>query len=293
MDTREMLERYAESLKPDQRAKCLYYVRAFAERGDLSKGALLAYLDELRAMGYRSGTVRWVYGLLHAFYVKSGVPWPLPSRDTPVVRESDVHAPALSEATVAQLIALAQQGRFSDEARGCLALSTTYGLRRVEMAGLRPEHLRLDQGLIYVHTAKHGRERWHLVPGSLVPHLRDLARYLPLGSPSKLTKLWWRIEEEAGLGALRRQAAASGDRWEVGWHAIRRMLDRLLLQSGLSHQAVQIFLRWKRSSQDMPSRYFSSTVVGLDRTVQRLSIADEDVDREVFERHPFLKHWQG
>ncbi len=48
--------------------------------------------------------------------------------------------------------------------------STAYG--RVEMTTLGPGDRALDRRLLYVKTATHWRERWHLIPKAIIPYLK-------------------------------------------------------------------------------------------------------------------------
>lgn len=280
-ELRRMLDNYRNAISGSNVQVYVPKVVRFLEecRGDFSKEAVLRHLDSLREQGYADGTIDLAFRTIRRFYKVNNLPWPFKYREGPVIREREVYAPALSPDVIAQVIEGAKNGVLN-EAEACMvALSTVYGLRRSEMASLSQEAINLRDRLLFIETKKYGRQRYHIIPEEIFPYLE---RY-PLRpcSPIRLTQAWYRIEEKLGLGRLP----------EVGWHAIRRMLDRLLINTGLPEFAVNDFLRWKRSSRSMVARYYSVTVVGRDSYVE-LNLPDRQVDEMVFRVHPFLPVWR-
>ncbi len=171
----------------------------------------------------------------------------------------------LSPDEVARLIAFTRrQGSKAEKFH--LAMSTVYGLRRVELSRL--SHESFEDGTVKIATAKHGTPRKHLIPEEIKPVVRDALQSHALGySISSLTAMFRKLYDKAGL-------KRNG---KLGWHSIRRSLDTQLLDAGLNYYSVRDFLRWKASPSDMPSLYHHSDPAA--------------VDREVFEAHPFIACW--
>lgn len=286
-----MLEKYRQSLPRDYPGY-IGHARHFLEfcGGNFSRQAVDRFLQHMKEEGYADGTVDLAFRVLRRLFLVNGLEWPYRRGEGPVIRETEVYAPALDPELVREMIGFAVRGELEPDEAGCLALSTVYGLRRVEMASLRSQDLRLDEGLVFVQTAKHGRQRWHLVPEEIRPYLEGLAPSLPLGTPARVANVWYRIEERTGLSEIREERRQQGEPCDLGFHAIRRTLDRLLLEAGLPIPTVMDFLRWKRSATNMPLRYYSVQFVGRQSSV-RLGGEDRRVDEQVFAVHPFLPAW--
>ncbi|MDP2858086.1 MAG: hypothetical protein Q8P50_08935 [Bacillota bacterium] len=277
----QMLETYAETLSPGSRRSYVQAARRFARfsGGNLHHDRLLAYFRHLEAQGYSPNTIRRydmvaVRGLFRA----NGVPWPLKAWELPTVSERDVYAPALHPELVSRMVKAVKAGQVSPEDGALVALAVVYGLRRVELASMTPDDLDVAPGLLCVRTAKRGRERVHIVPEAIQPHLACLRGPL---TPRDVSAAYYRLERAAGIPRMP----------EVGWHAIRRSLTRGLLQASVPEAIVRNFMRWKRSEGDMLLRYFSTTVVGQDGQYLDPGREDREVDEAVFKSHPFLPMW--
>jgi len=294
------LESYVESYRKSLASGHNLYVPmvqkfvAFS-KGDFSRTTVEKYLDRLREQGYSDGSIRTIWAAIHRFYSVNGIDWPFAKREAPVVREKEVYAPALDNELVFELIDSAKSGKMDEECQWCLLVSTIYGLRRVEIASITDADVKLAERLLFVETAKHGRQRWHLIPEQVLDLMGSLLSSiaLPVGNPDYVSRVWWRIEEATSLGKMRREAQRLGKPWGISWHSIRRSLDRDLLAKGLPIPVVMDFLRWKRGGESMPMRYFASNVIGREgiRTLQ--GPTDEYVDRQVFAVHPFLGRWSS
>lgn len=277
----EMLKKYEDNLAGSH-AVYVPMVRRFLKdcRGNFSRRAVESHLNRLRSEGYSDGTIDVVFRALRRFYRVNNLEWPFRRGEGPVVREMEVFAPALAPEVVRAMIAAARSGVLTAEEAAHLALSTTYGLRRTEMAQIAARNVDLKNRLLFVETAKHGRQRYHLIPEEILPYLE--AYDFPPRSLTYLTLMYYSIEKKAGLPRMK----------EVGWHSIRRILDRLLIDAHLPPLTVMDFLRWKRSDRSMVARYYSVTVVGTEMRIE-MDRADRDVDLAVFAVHPFLPAWRG
>ncbi len=147
------------------------------------------------------GTLHWEFSVIRRLYIAAlgEKGWPFRRGDAPVIRQGNVYAPALGAITVAKLVATARA--MSRPTYACfLALSTTYGLRRVEMASMTPASLKGN--LLYVETAKHGRQRHHLIPPHILPYVKRWGFQATM-SVAALSYLFDQLKEEAGLGDWR------------------------------------------------------------------------------------------
>ncbi len=281
-----ILAAYEKAVSPDNKKQYLAIAREFlrvAGNGELDKHAVDRYLTYLRAEQYADATIELRFRVVRRLYKLAGIPWEYRRHEGPTIRELEVYAPALSRVVIDPMIQAALAGRLSPTDCAYLALSTTYGLRRIEMATLTPERVDLESRLIKIETAKAGRQRYHIIPEAIIPILAPVRdRLIPVTEIS-LTVAFRRIERALG------RAHAP----EVGWHAIRRMLVHLLGQTGLSELQIHEFLRWKRSNQNMVSRYFSPTAIVGEPGQTRQGRPDRDVDVAVFAVHPFLPVWGG
>jgi len=280
----EMVWKYSENVAPTSRRKYTGAVKRFVDfaGGDFGRERLLAYIKHLQNEGYSPNTIsRFDLTAIRRFYKVNGLEWPLKRWELPSVSERDIYAPALHQDVIAKLVATARAGKVPRGDAALLALSTTYGLRRVEMTTLRPHDVDWEHKVLFIRTAKHGRERLHIMPEALVPYLKaGLGRPL---SPTQASKAFYRLEVAAGLRKMP----------EVGWHGIRRALTRALVEANLPEAVIRNFLRWKRSSDDMLLRYHATTVVGEDGTFTDPGRRDREVDEMVFKVHPFLRLWEG
>jgi hypothetical protein len=168
------------------------------------------------------------------------------------------------------MVAAAREGRLEPAETAFVALSTTYGVRREELARVTAQDINLDaqyrNGTIFINTCKGGTARLHQIPGEIMPFV---AKY-PFDrtySLVQLSQMYHRIEYKSGVDY----------RPGTGWHSPRRALDTMLMDY-LPLPAVRLFLRWKiKGSPDMAIRYYSKEL--------------EENDREVFAVHPFLPLW--
>lgn len=232
---------------------------------ELDREAVERYWNKLERERYSVGTIRNKLQIVKRLYDIAKVDWPLGKRWMPQIRSFEKVTPVLEPGEIEQLIKTAKEGKLDRVEVAYLALSTTYGLRRVELSRISPHDIDLRKKQLKVYVAKGGDLRVHLVPNEIKRFLSKdgFGRY----SAWKLSQMWWHIMERSGLGY----------RPEYGWHSIRRALDTQLLSEGkVPYFDVKQFLRWKLSGE-MPMVYYHKP--------------DEQVDREVFENHPFIKFW--
>lgn len=252
---------------------------SYAGDQEIDKAVVFRYLEKMRRGKYADGTINMHYRTISTFLTVNGIKI-LARKDAPRIRESEVIAPALDPELVAEMIG--QKENLSSQQCALLALSTTYGLRRIEMISLTPASFNFSNNLVFIESAKGSRQRYHYIPQEIRVYLKD---YDFSESISSFTanKIFWSIGKVIGL-RLRGT--------EVNWHSVRRTLDTLL-QDRLSWSQVRDFLRWKSAPGDMPGRYYSARrFFTRDGMSQEMGKADKVQDDKVFEVHPFLPLWR-
>lgn len=284
--TLTLLEQYSKGLGSTGalRNHYLSYARDFLEysEGKLDRQSVEEYLKHIRRKRHLSdGSVNFIYRILRTLFKRNGVEWPFNRGESPQIREDRIKAPALDPEVIIEMIETAKQRPGSAETT-FLALATTYGLRRVEMANLTQEDVNIKDRVIHIATAKHGRERTHIIPEEIIPYL-ETYDFSQQRSVFKIFVLWYSIERMVGMEHTER----------LNWHAVRRTLNTLLLDH-LPDTVVMSFLRWKqRTSSSMPFRYSAQRFVGKKGVTTRVVGEALSVDEKIFEVHPFIKYWKA
>lgn len=180
------------------------------------------------------------------------------------VSDAEVSRPIF---TKDEVISLIQNGkRLLTPPQLCfLALSTTYGLRRVEMVRLKPSDL--SAGTIYMNTVHEGPKTTQLVPPEIAPYLKFSQAY----KEDSLTHLFHDIMVATGM-------KATGG---FGWHSIRRALATELILAEASALNVMRFMRWSEKSM---RRELGMLALYAKKNQGR-------IDEQIFKIHPFLPFW--
>jgi site-specific recombinase XerD len=275
----EALVRYQDQMTAGASPQYLAIAAQYCERHALTREDVAQYIADLRRRGYADGTVDKHWRVIRRLFKVNGVEWPFRRGESPTIREQDVHALALPKDTIQRLILSARN--LSPSRAAYLALSTTYGLRRTELQRTLPDRWDLSRGLLYVETAKHGRQRYHKIPEAILPVLERAVPHMERESEYRLSQAFHAIERLAGVEHAE----------DTGWHAIRRSLNHYLIEAGATPFAVEHFLRWKRSANNMVARYHAVTFVGADGGISQ-GDNDRKLDEEIFQVHPFLPIWR-
>lgn len=264
-------------------APCLQAWREHLEREEYAPGTIKVYWSEvarvLRVLGHGEG---------------------LDALEMPRVPENTVWRPRFSVKAVAELVEASAKLPLLHQ--GCLAMATTYGVRRAELASLDASDFTWrpgGTGVVYIHTAKGGRERYHLVPREVAPLLRAAEwekrdpRTRQARTVASLSEMFEEIRAAAG------RPRGSPGMPETGWHSIRRGLDHLLLTGAgeagraIAPSSVTMFMRWKVSGGERMAMHYASTPeIDLDGSVDRPpGVMDEAIDQEAFSLNPWLPLW--
>lgn len=281
----QLLAAYEENLATARdKNQYLNAAAAFLESApSLDRPSIDAYLAYLRE-SYKPGTIRHHFGVIRRLFAVNGLSWPYRRGEGPQIKERDEYRPQLAPEVVAAMIKAGLEGRLLTDETCFLALSTTYGLRREEMANLQPKDVDFKNRSIFVATLKHGRERYHLIPPEILPYLENHDFSVRYGLATLRTRFWNTLRMSTG-GRINVKG--------LGWHAIRRPVYDGLVKNGVDVLAARKFLRWRSAIGDlaMPARYYGNVVVGLDGEAPVLNEAEADA--EIFEKHPFLPYWRG
>lgn len=181
------------------------------------------------------------------------------------VSPDEIRRTILSKEAVGSMISLGRQGLLTKVELCFLALSTIYGLRRVEMVRLNPSDLNPET--IIVNTAKGGSRTTHIVPPQIAPYLRHFKHY----KADSLTHMFHRIAEKCGVDT----------KAGYGYHSIRRSLATELILSEASALNVLRFMRWSDAST---RGEFGMLAIYAKKDQPR-------IDEQIFAMHPFLPYW--
>jgi len=253
-------------------------------------GQFLNYLKELppgemdlrryfvyrRDEGISDNSLRTAFAVLEKLYKANHWDWPLESDDRPE-SSSEINTPAFTREEVEQLIK--NRELYSKGECFYLAVATIYAPRRIELARIKKRYIKGNT--IYIDTAKHGEKRTHLIPDEIMSYIEA---YRPTEhNVSSLSAMFARICKK-GLGESRKG---------YGFHSFRRTIDTLLpislAKADKPLTLVGYFLRWSRKSTG--ARFLGTPMGGVYARPEILSSDPYFIDREVFEVHPFLKHW--
>jgi len=259
----DLLRRRVSRFTFAQYLRVVEYFLSFCKK-DFSKTKILDFIFTF-TKNCSPAYTRWVNDVLSSFFKRMrrlGLikeDYPISSEDLPKPAGFlEIRRPSFRKEEVLQLIGFAKQSG-SQREKAYLALATTYGLRREELLRLRKQDI--GERLL-IRTAKGGEPREHLIPEEIRPYLSfDFDR---IKSSNPITLTFRKLFEKAKVPQL-------------GIHAIRRSLNTELRLSGIDPEAVFRFLRWKPSKRDMSAYYFS--------------LSYPEIDRLIFEKHPWIQAW--
>lgn len=268
---REAMGRRRSKLTVDQYAG---FARRFGQTVDkppdkLTTKDALAYIDKLIDAKRSNATIIWTVQVLRRLYRAFGLPEPFTKDDIPRLPNT-LRRQAMPSVDQAKRMIYWTRHHGNALETMYMVMSTTYGLRRGELAQLRRAHFSPSLSSVDINTLKHGRPRTHIIPEQITPHIKvalSALRDIPDYDPTTLSVIYQEIADKSGRRRQNRE----------GWHGIRRLLDTELCNRGVPLPMVHNFMRWTPPASDMAFRYYT---------------ADEKaIDRQVFEKHPLLEFW--
>jgi hypothetical protein len=287
MLTKEKLLRHFKESMPIWRKKGTLYryprvIESFIDyvgvKEQYTRSDAIRFLNHILNSGLSKNYARWSAYILKQFYESLGIEFPLKSKELPQIEPGDVNAPVFNPEYVKSLVK-AVKNKGTPMMRAYLSLSTTFGLRREELASLTNDSFSNQGGFvddlkkaagvrdIIIRTVKGGEIRRFVVPDEIRPFV-DGYNFHKV-HPQTMTNLIKRIQFISGL------KHEQGD----GWHGIRRSLVTGLMSNGVPPSHVFSFMGWKLTSQ-----------FGIMGTYTRPD--PKEVEELVYEKHPFLGLWR-
>ena len=238
------------------------------------------YFVHRRQQGISERSLRTYFFQLKKLAQANGWEWPFLGDDAPVP-DSEPDTPALAPEAVEQLIRAAPQ--LSDAERFYLAMATTWGCRREEMARVRDNHYTDETITIYIAKKRHPDPKVHLIPDALKPIFRS--HRSGIHTLSALSGLFDRICKKAGY------QKAPGE----SFHSIRRTL-RTVLEWKLAEQRLPLsiiadYQGWARSTKGVA--YGGAAMLGVYAHHEALSSDPFALDKVIYNVHPFLPLWKA
>jgi len=285
MNKVELLSKYESNLAGSKNKNhYLSYAKKFLDYADsLDKETVNNYIKKLKRQGMSPGTLNFVFRVIGKLFKVNGIEWPFRRGEAPPIGQRDEIKPALAPEVIKKMIAAVKNGKLDDDEACFLALSTIYGLRRVEMCDLRKADIDFKHNHVFVTTVKMGRQRYHLIPAEIEPYLEkhDFDKHY---TDTAMSQMFWRIINKSGLESFQSE--------RLGWHSIRRALITLLHQSGVDPFTVHQFMRWKGAEREMAmdTRYHATHFIGLEGS--QVVALEAQSDKEVFKKHTLLKLWR-
>lgn len=234
-------------------------------KGDYGRSDVVKFLVRLRAEGLSQNSINTIIQpiklLSHIQRWKDGFPKLAMAR----VRSDDISRPVFSMDEMRFLISKAKEVCDSREL-AFLAMASTYGLRREEVGTLE-----VGEGVVKVNTVKGGQVVVQLIPDEVKEFVKD---YRGCKDVRYLTRVFQKVVGKIGL-------ELDGKRY--GWHSIRRALASELVMRDVSLLNILRFMRWSDGSV--------KGELGMLAIYARRNQAE--VDRSIFEVHPFLACWRN
>jgi len=208
----------------------------------------------------------------------NGWAWTFTADDVPFPEE-EPSAPALTPDVIEKLIKA--WCLYLKAERFYLAVSTTWGPRREELARIRKRDY--DVETILIRTAKHGRPVRHLIPDVLRPVFE--AYHPKVHSPTALSIMFHRICRKADVKVEKGSS----------FHSIRRNL-RTILEWNLAEERLPLSLvadyrGWAKTTKGLI--YGGAPMLGVYDHPEILSSDKFLIDTLIYKCHPYLKFWGG
>lgn len=227
---------------------------------------VMAFVKHLRQRGLCQNTILKDIKTLKVIARVQG--WTFPVLPLESVPDHEVDRPAFEREYVISLIQIGKR-LLLPEYLALLALSTIYGVRREEMARLKPEDFTAET--VTIHTAKKERTITHLIPPEIAPYLKQFKPY----ARDTLSHVFHKMMLAMGFRTKR----------GFGWHAIRRTLTEELILTETSALNLMRFMRW---SEKTIQREFGMLALYSRRVTKQ----QPRIDEEIFKIHPFLPYWR-
>ena len=268
---KQMLDRYYQAIAfKTGTTQSTYHV--FIDRylkmckGELSRETALDFLSK-----YSKNSILTAYYALKFFFKATNAPLEIKRGD---IAPKGVHKikETMSHEEVRDLI-ISSKNKLGTIELGYIALSTIYGLRRIELYDTKPEMIDIDKRLFtpFTHKSEGANERVHLIPEEISPILFDMREGLfDIKKKPVITQMNFFFDYAAELAGIQLRP-------RLGFHSIRRALITELNETDCKPIYIANFMRWKERNPHIMQEY--------------IQLNPKKVDETVFESHPYLKYW--
>lgn len=236
--------------------------------------SVINFLNYLEKEGYSQSSLATTYSAIKFFFNVYEQKFDTTIIPKPKVNIYEQAHPSISVEKINQMINAVKQGNIPQQ-KAFLAISTTFGLRNVELCNLKKQDIKQENGnyYIFIQTQKGGFPRWHLIPSEIEKYVVDYS-FSPI-SKTEGNIIFKSICNLAGFNGKETKG--------FGWHAIRRtLITELYAIQGLPEYLLNSFFRYGIAKNTMVNRYSR-----LDGNNPQLL----EMDREIFKKHPFIKIW--
>lgn len=244
-----------------------YYINFTSKPLDYTN--VINFLNHLEKQGYSQSSLSVAHSVLKLFFKVYNIPFD--NTNSPKIDIYKQKHPVLSLETLQQIIStIKEHGTLQQKALLCV--STTFGTRNSELCEISQKDIRQEDNnyYIFINTKKGGFPRWHLIPQDLKTYITEYS-FIPV-SRLEGSLIFKHICQLSNF--------TSGEGF--GWHAIRRALIRELYMQGFSEYELNIFFRYGSAKTSMINRYSR-----MERDDPKLF----EIDKKIFEKHPFVKLW--
>ena len=235
------------------------------------------YFIYRREQGISERTLKKEFFHLKKLALANSWDWLFVAEDTPFSEEEPV-APALMPDDIKKLIKA--QHLYLKSERFYLAVSTTWGCRREELARIRKRDYNTES--ILIRTAKHGPRVRHLIPDVLKPIFE--AYHPKQHTPTALSIMFHRICNKAGV-KLERGSSFHGCR-----RTLRTLLEWHLADNRLPLSLVADYQGWSKTTKGLV--YGGAPMLGIYAHPEVVSPDPFSTDRLIYPIHPFLPYWE-
>lgn len=270
--TKEMIAKYnkAISFKTNATKETYHiFINKYLESnsGDLNKDSLMDFLSK-----YSKNSVLTAFYSLKFFYKSMGIPLEISRSDIAPKGVKKIKE-MMTHEEVRDLIIESKKHLGTIEL-GYIALSTIYGLRRIELYDTIGSMIDMDSRVFspFTHKSESASERIHLIPEEIAPVLFEMKEALDtIKKKPVITQMNFFFDyaaEKAGVQLRPR----------LGFHSIRRALITELNETEAKPIYIANFMRWKERNPHIMQEY--------------IQLNPKKVDETIFEHHPYLKYWR-
>jgi len=233
--------------------------------------------------GWSEGTQVHFYQAMKACF--DAVDQKLPKEvKRPQVHQSKQFRPAIDIERAKTMIRGAKDGKLNNQEAAYVAVWSTYGLRRMEIAQVLKKHLMYEEHKIHLMPEKGQKaadtlERDAYLPDEIIPTLKkydfpEIEDEIP--KENRMDQIYRKIEKKLKLPHIHRMA----------WHAMRRTLNTYLIYQ-IGSDKTAVFMRWAKGKEMTDVYNRLGLVSGMFTPI--------DIDKEALEEghHPFIAEWRS